>query len=214
MNRGGRITPRRRFVAILLLLCLAAPALAGCFGSKPKYDDKGELLIPDRIKTVMERALSNVKSGGSSLNGKFANWYRDMTASGLEHNYPRYDEQLALLEEMRIRARARNAYLLCDYDAEAGTCRISLCASKGTPPPAGEEREATHAIREAFAGRGTVEMFAWEYEENDPVWSAFMPVYDENAEIVAVLGLDRIATAVLDFQEWNRDSERWNGLTE
>jgi hypothetical protein len=206
--------PRRKFIAILLFVCLAAPALAGCFGSKPKYDDNGELIIPERIQTVMERAADNAKSGGSSLNGKFANWYRDMIASGLEHNYPRYDEQLALLEEMRVRARARNAYLLCDYSAADGTCRTGLYASKGTPPPQGTEREATHAIREAFEGRGTVEMFAWEYEENDPVWSAFMPVYDENAKIIAVLGLDCVATPVLDFPEWNRDSRRWNGLTQ
>ena len=207
---------RRKFIASLLLLCLVASSAAGCAGSKPKYDDKGEIVIPDRIKTVMERVMNNAKSGGSSLNGKFANWHRDMIASGLGHNYPRYDEQLELLEEMRIRARARNAYLLYDYDAEADAYRISLLTSKDKDKPIPEDakREATHAIREAFAGRGTVEMFAWEYKENDPVWSAFMPVYDENAEIIAVLGLDRVATPVLDFPEWNRDSGRWNGLTE
>jgi hypothetical protein len=57
-------------------------------------------------------------------------------------------------------------------------------------------------------------LFAWEYEDDDPVWSAFMPVYDENAEIIAVLGLDIPAPGVLEFPEWNRDSRRWNGLTE
>ncbi|MDR2296329.1 MAG: hypothetical protein LBD95_05975 [Clostridiales Family XIII bacterium] len=205
---------RRKFIAVLLLLCLAAPLTAGCHGNEPQYDDKGALIIPERIQTVMDRALDNVKSGGSSLNGKFAGWHRDMIASGLEHNYPRYDEQLALLDEMRMRARARNAYLLYDYDAESDAYLISLHASKSRPLPFNEKREATHAIREAFAGRGSVEMFAWEYEDDDPVWSAFMPIYDENAEIVAVLGLDRIAIPVLDFPEWNRDSGRWNGLTE
>jgi hypothetical protein len=198
-------------------LCLAAPALAGCSGSKPEYDADGKLVIPDRIQTLMERVMDNAKSGGSSLNGKFANWHRDMIASGLGHNYQRYDEQLALIDEMRMRARARNAYLLYDYDAEADACRISMWTTKdkdAPPLPEDATREVTHAIREAFAGRGTVEMFAWEYKEDDPVWSAFMPVYDENAKIIAVLGLDRIATPVLDFPEWNRDSGRWNGITE
>jgi hypothetical protein len=136
-----------------------------------------------------------------------------MIASELEHNYFEYDEHLALLEDIRIHSRARNVYLLYDYDAEDDAYLISLYASKD-PLPFNAKREATHAIREAFAGRGTVEMFAWEYKKNDPVWSAFMPVYDENAEIIAVLGLDRIAAMVLNFPEWNRDSRRWNGLTE
>jgi hypothetical protein len=206
---------RRPAIAMLLLLCLAAPAITGCVGSEPKYDDAGKLIIPDRIQTVMDRARDNIISGGSSLNGKFANWHRDMIASGLEHNYPRYDEQLALLEKMRRTARSRNAYLLYDYDAESDAYLISLYASQSKPLlPFNSKREATHSIREAFARRGTVEMFAWEYKEGDPVWSAFMPVYDENAEIVAVLGLDRVATAVLDFPEWNRDNKKWNGLTE
>ncbi|MDR2088008.1 MAG: hypothetical protein LBP73_01485 [Clostridiales Family XIII bacterium] len=208
-------TAHTKTVAILLVLCLAAPTLAGCAGSGPEYDDEGNLIIPDKIQTIMERALDNVKSGGSGLNGKFANWHESMIASGLEHNYPTYGEKFDLIEEMRIRARARNAYLLYDYDAEDDAYLISLCASEADEPvPFNSKREASPAIREAFAGRGTVEMFAWEYAKNDPVWSAFMPVYNGDAEIVAVLGIDRIATTVRNFPEWNRDSRRWNGLTE
>jgi hypothetical protein len=203
----------KKAVLILLILCLAAPALAGCLAGKPEYDANGKLIIPDRVERTRAQALRDVKSGGADLNGKFANWHRDMIASGLERNYPRYDEQLALLDSMRKTTRSRNIYLLYGYDAENDAYPISLYASE-KPLPAGATREATHAIREAFAGRGTVEMFAWEYAKNDPVWSAFAPVYDENAEIIAVLGLDRIASVVLDFPEWNRDSRRWNGLTE
>jgi hypothetical protein len=202
----------RSAVAILLGLCLAASALTGCAGSKPKYDDEGNLIIPARIETIRNHVLNNVKSGGSSLNGIFANWHRDMIASGLNHNYPEYDAHLAMLEEMRNNTRARNAYLLYDYDAEDDTYLISLHTSN-KPLPFNAKREATHAIREAFAGRKAAEMFAWEYE-GTPVWSAFMPVYDGNAEIVAVLGLDRVAADVLNFPEWNRDSRKWNGLTE
>jgi hypothetical protein len=196
-----------------LLLFLVTSTLAGCLGRKPEYDDEGNLIIPNRIKLVMDRAMERVTSGGSSLNGKFANWHRDMIASGLEHNYSDYDSQLDLLATMRRSTRARNVYLLYDYDAENDAYRISLYASK-KPLPFGAEREATHAIREAFAGRKAVEMFAWEYENNDLLWSAFMPVYDENADIVAVLGLDIPAPAAFDFPEWNRDSKQWNGLTE
>jgi hypothetical protein len=199
-------------IAILLILCLAATALAGC-GSKPEYDDDGNLVIPSRVKSVMDRSLERVKSGGSSLNGKFANWHRDMIASGLEHNYPRYDEQLALLDAMRAKTRARNIYLLYDYDAESDAYPISLYASK-KPLPFGSKREATHAIREAFAGRGTAELFAWDYADDDPVLSAFTPIYDEHAEIVAVLGLDLPAPAVIEFPAWYRDSRSWNGVTE
>ncbi|MDR2132540.1 MAG: hypothetical protein LBP30_04255 [Clostridiales Family XIII bacterium] len=206
---------RKKIIAIPLALCILAAALTACFGSEPKYDDEGRLIVPDKIKTVMERALKNVKSGGSGLNGKFANWHESMIASGLEHNYPEYGEKLDLIDEMRRRSRARNAYLLYAYDAEDDAYSMSLCASASEKPvPFNEKREATPAIREAFAGRGTVEMFAWEYEENDLVWSAFMPVYNEEAEIVAVLGIDRVATIVQSFPEWNRDSHRWNGLTE
>ncbi|MDR1573001.1 MAG: hypothetical protein LBS24_01680 [Clostridiales Family XIII bacterium] len=199
-------------IAILLLLCLAATALAGCKG-KPEYDAEGNLIIPDRVKMVMDRALERVKSAGNSLNGKFANWHRDMIASGLEHNYSNYDKQFSLLDSARSTTRARNIYLLYDYDAADDAYIISLYASK-KPLPFGAPREATHAIREAFAGRGTVELFAWEYANDDLVWSAFTPVYDENAEIIAVLGLDLPAPAILEFPEWNRDSRRWNGLTE
>jgi hypothetical protein len=207
------MTMCRKTIAILLILCLAAPALVGCGASKPAYDEDGKLIIPDRIEITREKALRDVKSGGAGLNGKFANWHRDMIASGLEHNYPRYDDRLALLDSMRKTTRSRNIYLLYDYDAENDAYRISLYSSK-KPLPAGATREATHAIREAFAGRGTAEMFAWEYARDDPVWSAFAPIYDENAEIVAVLGLDRPAPSVLEFPEWNRDSRKWNGLTE
>jgi hypothetical protein len=78
--------PVLRSVSILLILCLAASALTGCLASEPKYDEEGNLIIPTAVKTTMERALKNVKSGGSSLNGLFANWHRDMIASGLDVN--------------------------------------------------------------------------------------------------------------------------------
>jgi hypothetical protein len=203
----------RKTIVILLLLCLAAPAMSGCFAREPEYDAEGKLIIPDRIERVRENALRDVKSGGSGLNGLFANWHRDMIASGLGRNYFRYDDRLALLDSMRRATRSRNIYLLYGYDAENDAYLISMYSSK-KPLPEGATREATHAIREAFAGRGTAEMFAWEYAKDDPVWSAFMPVYDENAEIIAVLGLDRPAPPVLEFPEWNRDSRRWNGVTE
>jgi hypothetical protein len=195
---------------------LTASALTGCLASEPAYDDEGNLIIPNAIKITMDRALKNVKSGGSSLNGRFANWHRDMIASGLRVNYGRYDDQLTLLNSLRIGSRANNAYILYDYDAESDEYIMSLYSSRTKPLlPFGAKREATHAIREAFAGKGTVEMFALGYGNNvTPLWSAFMPVYDENAEIVAVLGLDMPAPSALEYPEWNRDSRRWNGLTE
>jgi hypothetical protein len=207
---------RIRSISVLLILCLAASALTGCLASKPTYDEEGNLIIPVTVKNTMDRALKNVKSGGSSLNGKFANWHRDMIASGLQTNYGRYDDQLTLLNSLRIGSRARNAYILYDYDTESDEYIISLYASRTEPLlPFGARREATHAIREAFAGKGTVEMFAWGYGNDvTPLWSAFMPIYDENAEIIAVLGIDMLAAATLEYPEWNRDSRQWNGLTE
>jgi hypothetical protein len=207
---------RIRWISILLTLCLAASALTGCLAREPDYDEEGNLIIPTTIENTMERALKNVKSGGSSLNGLFANWHRDMIASGLEVNYFRYDDQLDLLNSLRIGSRARNAYILYDYDAESDAYIISLYSSRTEPLlPFGAKREATHAIREAFAGKGTVEMFAFGYGSDvTPLWSAFMPIYDENADIVAVLGIDLPAAATLEYPEWNRDSRQWNGLTE
>jgi hypothetical protein len=207
---------RKGYIAILLILCLAATALNGCSASGPVYDETGELVIPVRITNTMERALKNVKSGGSSLNGRFANWHRDMIASGLEVNYMRYDEQLEMLNDLRIGAGARNTYVIYDYDAESDEYIVSMGVSRYDPPLYGfnSRREATHAIREAFEGRGTAEMFAWEDEDGAPFLSAFAPVYDENADIIAVLGLDMPAPSVLEFPEWDRDDKRWNGLTE
>jgi hypothetical protein len=197
-----------------LILCLAASALAGCFSNGPRYDDDGELIIPDSIKTTIERALSGVKSGGSNLNGNFAKWHREMIASGLKTGYDEYDDHLELLERLRRGARAINAYLLYKYDAKNDDYFISMYVSRSDPLPFNSKREATHAIREAFEGRGTAEIFAWEYKEDYPVWSAFMPVYDENADIIAVLGLDISASAANNYPQWNRDSKKWNGLTE
>jgi hypothetical protein len=58
-------------------------------------------------------------------------------------------------------------------------------------------------------------MFAWGYGNNvTPLLSAFMPIYDEDAEIIAVLGIDMLAASTLEYPEWNRDSRQWNGLTE
>jgi hypothetical protein len=194
-------------------MCLAA-ALTGCGASEPEYDDDGELIIPTGVEHTMERALRNIRSGGNSLNGLFANWHRDMIESGLETGYIKYDQQLDLLETFRKTGRARNAYILYDYDGESDEYIISMYVSRNPPLPFNSGREATHAIREAFGGRRTVEMFAWESDDGDILLSAFTPLYDENAEIIAVLGLDMPAPAVLDNPEWNRDSPRWNGLTE
>jgi hypothetical protein len=207
---------RIRLISILLIFCLAASALTGCLASEPDYDEEGNLIIPITIENTIDRALKNVKSGGSSLNGRFANWHRDMIASGLEVNYFRYDDQLALLNSLRIGSRARNAYILYDYDAESDEYIMSLYSSRNEPLlPFGARHEATHAIREAFAGKGTVETFAFGYgNEVTPLWSAFMPIYDEDAEIVAVLGIDMVAAATLEYPEWNRDSRQWNRLTE
>jgi hypothetical protein len=196
-------------------LCFTA-ALYGCAPTEPEYDDAGELVIPVRVTLTMERALKNVKSGGSSLNGKFANWHRDMIASGLETDYTRYYERLDTLNDMRIGSGARNAYILYDYDAENDEYIVSMSVSRYDPPlySFNSRREATHAIREAFEGRGTAEIFAWENDEGAPFLSAFMPIYDGNADIIAVLGLDMPAPSVLEFPAWDRDSARWNGLTE
>jgi hypothetical protein len=205
---------RKRFIAIILILCFAATALIGCRASEPEYDEDGALIIPTDVERTMERALRNIKSGGNSLNGLFANWHRDMIDSGLETGYIRYDQQRDLLETFRTTSRARNAYILYDYDEESDEYIISMYVSRDLPLPFNSRREATHAIREAFEGRRSVEMFAWESDNDDVLLSAFTPLYDENAEIIAVLGLDMPAPAVLDNPEWNRDSPRWNGLTE
>jgi hypothetical protein len=206
---------RKRSLAFLLILCLAAPAVTACSAGGPEYDDEGELIIPPRVQTIMDRALENVKSGGVNLNGKFANWHRDMIDSGLKTGYTKYDEELEILNRLRVGAHARNAYILYDYDAENDEYIISMHTSRDQALPFDSKREATHAIREAFEGRGTAEKFAWNYGDNDyPLLSAFMPVYDENADIIAVLGLDIPALAVRSSPEWNRDSKKWNGLTE
>jgi thiamine biosynthesis protein ThiI len=61
-------------------------------------------------------------------------------------------------------------------------------------------------------GEPCAALSAWDNDVDDPVWSAFAPVHDSEGNVVGILGIDYPAPEILDFPEWNRDSDEWNGM--
>lgn len=73
--------------------------------------------------------------------------------------------------------------------------------------------DAEAQFAEGWAGQVSAARSAWE-DGDDKRWSAFAPIYNDQQEVVGLLGLDVLVTDLLNANpEWNRDAEEWNGYT-
>jgi hypothetical protein len=204
----------RKLPLVLLLLsvlCLPAAGVAGCAVGTVDTSRPLEDIMPPGVKTVMDTALEYAVKGGVSLNGKWANWHVELVASGEGRDFAGYEQHLATLQTMRRQTKARYIYILYTNDADASAYILTVDGSTD-PEPFGDLYEVTPQMQAAWEGTASADLSAWDDDKNDLCWTAYAPIYDGNSEIVAILGIDLAAPAILNYPEWNRDHRRWNGL--
>jgi hypothetical protein len=201
-------------IAGFLALLVTALCLSAC-GANVELDADGNIIVPPSVARLRDKTLTFATDAATNFNGKWANWHKDMIASGEARNFERYEIQSELLKTLKKQSGARNVYIIYAEDGgtDAESYKISMDAAD-KPAEFGASIEARFAIREAWEGRACADVSAWNYKKDDPCWSAFAPIYDGEINIVAVLGLDYPAPGILSYPEWNRDSRKWNGVSE
>lgn len=199
---------------LLLVLSLSLFAFAGCGGE----DDNGGFYlpddpeeIPDEVQAVMDNVTSIAANYALQLDGEWADEYAALLDSGEGTDYPEFDNLKATLDQFRIESGAYYVYMLTDMDPDDEYFEITVDGSED-PDEWMLQYPVEGQFYEAQNGEPCAALSAWDDDVDDPVWSAFAPVYNSDGNVVGILGVDYPAPEILDFPRWNRDSDEWNGM--
>lgn len=196
------------FLSVLLILALTA--LSGCGGgSEPPENEGAE--IPAEVQAIMDSTTELAANYAMELNGEWADLYAACLESGEGREFSGYEDLKATLDQFRIESGAYYIYMLTDMDPSDDFFEITVDGSE-EPDDWMVQYETEGQFIVAQGGQPKASLSAWDNGENDPVWSAFAPVYDSAGKVVGILGVDYPAPEILDFPEWNRDSDQWNGM--
>lgn len=205
---------KKQFRWLLLLLVFALFAFAGCGESNGNVDTdipEEPEGIPETVQDVMDYATGLAAEYALKLNGEWADEYVALLASGEGTDYAEFDNLKATLDQFRIESGAYYIYMLTDMDPDDGFFEITIDGSED-PDDWMTQYENEGQFFVAMDGEPCAALSAWDDDVDDPVWSAFAPVYDSDGNVVGILGVDYPAPEILDFPEWNRDSDEWNGM--
>ncbi len=203
---------RKRFtwLAVLLSMAMVLFALAACDTGGETPPPVGEPEgIPDEIQAVMDHVTSLAANYALQLDGEWADEYVACLDSGEGWDYAGYENLRAKLEEFRIESGAYYVYMFTDMDPDDDYFEITVDGSE-EPDDWMVQYEVEGQFFAAQSGNPMAALSAW--DDDVPLWSAFAPVYDSHGTVVGILGIDYPAPEVLNFPEWNRDSEEWNGM--
>lgn len=205
---------------LLLVLLLVLTCFSACGNDTDQQDQQEpnvptETVVPDEVQAVKDHVTSLAAEYALKLDGDWGDQHAALMATADEESYDEalYNELKAVLDGYREECGAYYVYALygeAPYD-EAFNITID-----GSPEPDDwfTEYEFEIQFKEAAEGEPAAARSAWDDSEDDLCWSAFAPVHDSEGNVVAILGIDYPAPEILDFPEWNRDSEEWNGIEE
>lgn len=204
-----------KWLMVLLVLALALFAFAGCGGNggeEEPIDIEDETPeIPAEVQAVMDHVTSLAANYALQLDGEWADEYVALLESGQGWDYPGYEDLKATLDQFRIESGAYYVYILTDMDPDDDYFEITVDGSE-EPDDWMYQYEIEGQFLVAQNGEPCAALSAWDNDVDDPVWSAFAPVHDSEGNVVGILGVDYPAPEILDFPEWNRDSDEWNGM--
>lgn len=204
---------KKRSTRLLLLLVFALSMFAisacgnGGEGDVNPPDNTGE--IPAEVQAVIDNVTSIAANYALKLDGEWADQYAALLASGEGTDYAEFENLKATLDQFRLESGAFYVYILTDMDPNDGFFEITVDGSE-EPDDWMTQYEVEGQFFVAQNGEPCAALSAWDDEEL-PAWSAFAPVYDSQGKVVGILGVDYPAPEILDFPEWNRDSDKWNG---
>jgi hypothetical protein len=202
----------RKLFPVLLMIVLVLSSFAACGGSQVEAPaEPAASTIPAEVQAVMDKTTGLATKYAEQLNGTWADEYEACLASGQGRDYPGYADLKATLDGFRIESGAFYVYMLTDMTAEDNYFEITVDGSE-EPDDWMAQYETEGQFVVAQAGQPAAALSAWDNDVDQPAWSAFAPVYNTAGTVVGILGVDYPAPEILDFPEWNRDAETWNGM--
>ena len=198
-----------RWFVILLAVSLVIAAFSGCGNSQksaePVLDDSK---APDEVQAVMDKVTDLAVGYASQLDGEFGDNHVALMNSEQGRDFPEYEAMKATLDGFREECGAYYVYCLYDVDPADNYFEITVDGS-AEPDDWLNQYETESQFIAAMEGTATPAPSAWDNDVDDPVWSAFAPINDSEGKVVAILGIDYPAPEILDFPEWNRDSDKF-----
>jgi hypothetical protein len=199
---------QKRFI-VFLVIAMLLTVMTACGGGEPQGN--GSVEIPAEVQAIIDKTTGLAADYALQLNGEWADTYAACLASGEGRDFAQYDELKATLDQFRIESGAYYVYMFTDMDPSDDYFEITVDGSE-EPDDWMAQYEVEGQFYVAQDGKPAASLSAWDNDVDDPVWSAFAPVYDSNDVLVGILGVDYPAPEILDFPEWNRDAEEWNGM--
>ena len=171
-------------------------------------------VVPDEVQAVREAVVGLAELYGKQLDGEWGDLHAALIESGEGEDFESFEAMKTILDDIRIECGAYYVYAFYPSgDPESSDYYITVDGSED-PDEFGTLYHWEIQFAEAWSGTPSPARSAWDNDENDPVWSAFAPIHDSEDNIVAILGIDIPVPGILDYPEWNRDSETWNGIVE
>lgn len=167
-------------------------------------------IIPAKVQQVMSKVTDLASNYAKKLDGEFGDNHAALMASGQGRDFQKYDAMKEILDGFREESGAYYVYCFVDLDPKDDYFEITVDGSV-EPDDWLKQYEVESQFLEAMKGIPTPAPSAWDNDVNDPVWSAFAPIHDSKGKVVAILGIDYPAPEILDFPEWNRDSDQFKG---
>ncbi|MGL5972868.1 MAG: hypothetical protein ACRCZK_04070 [Oscillospiraceae bacterium] len=193
------------FVALMFII-------TGCFNNDGEYK---KIEVPVAVHKVKDKVIKIAEDYSEQLNGDFGDKHVSLINTSTKDIYDKdiYNEMKVTLDDIREKSGAYYVYVLYSKELESEYYNITVDGSV-EPDEWFNEYEYEIQFKEAMEGNAAAARSAWDDDTNDLCWSAFAPIYNSNGDIVAILGVDYPSPEILDFAEWNRDSDYWNGVKE
>jgi len=166
---------------------------------------------PPAVQAVKQKVTDMAAHYAKQLDGFFGDRHAELMASGEGSDSPLYQQLKLVLDGFREESGAYYVYCLIDQDPADDHFEITVDGSV-EPDDWLNPYETESQFIAALAGTPTPAPSAWNDDEAGlkPVWSAFAPIHNSKGKIVAILGLDYPAPQILEFPQWNRDSDEFS----
>jgi hypothetical protein len=175
--------------------------------------------LPEELRALVDHVQALVIYYAEQIPAEVGDWHVALMESGEGADFEGFEEIRELLAGFRISSGARFLYLMYPTgDIVNDDVSFILTVDSSGITDFGTEYGFEIQFRETWLGVPSPARSAWEDHyvpgEFGYCWTAFAPIFDSEGNVVALLGIDYPAPMMVDFPEWNRNHELWNGIIE